>query len=415
MRVATGPGKVLERTPPSATSGKTALLYNFDIDDAQLKSEHQKWLADNVVPLLKRARRFTVSLKGMASRSGAASYNMQLSQRRVEAAELFLRQQGIASDQFSRLWVGESEAASLGRRDGSENEEDRAIAIQIVGPTLEAPEARRRHWWNRRDGFDAASSPRWKMLPYFEPTTVRIVRGAGWKLRAAQANALYFVDPSTNRWVGELLVATDDEEIQIVGVQPGDARVLAENVFGQTIRLLDVTVLIPKVVPVAFHFVEDSAKHKTTRKPGDETAMMAEVNRVFQPQANLTFVTVHSQGLVAKENWGNPVTYTEMGGEFLPLLANYSLKKARINCFFVWDYNPGSGDTDAEVDNIGGGGVIFEDDAGKDVGLSLAHEFAHNLGLPHRETRKELVMWPYTDQRGGVLERDQILTVHAKV
>ena len=91
------------------------------------------------------------------------------------------------------------------------------------------------------------------------------------------------------------------------------------------------------------------------------------------------------------------------------------MSTARINVFFVWDYNPGKGDTDAEVDNIGGGGVIFEDDAGRDTGLSLSHEFGHNLGLPHRETRRELVMWPFTDQRGGVLEKDQILTVHEKV
>lgn len=415
MRVATGPGKILETGPSPKANGRFALLYNFDIDDAALKAEHQKWLDANVVPLLTRARRFTIALKGAASRSGSSSYNMDLSRRRVEAAESFLRQHGVNPEQISRNWVGEDEAAAFGKLDGSESEEDRAVAVYISGPNLDVPEFRHRHWWNHIDGLDTFTKPRWKMLPYFESTVVRIVRGAGWKLRTSNPAGLFFIDPASNRWVNEILITQNDQEIMVIGIVPGDGQILGEDIFGIVRPLLDLTVLVPKVVTVACHFVEDQKKHKTTRKPGDEKAMIAEVNRVFKPQANLTFAVIHSQPLPAKEDWGNPVTYKEMGGEFLPLLRNYSLKTARINVFFVWDYEPGKGDTDAEVDNIGGNAVIFEDNAGRDVGLSLAHEFAHNLGLPHRETRKELVMWPYTDDRGGVLEKDQILTAHAKV
>jgi len=415
MRVATGPGKVMERPPTSNVSGRFALLYNFDIDDAQLKAEHQKWLDTNVVPLLTRARKFTIALKGAASRSGAASYNMQLSQRRVEAAETFLKQHGVAADQLSRTWVGEEEAAAFGRLDGSESEEDRAVAVFVSGPNLDIPEFRRRSWFNHRDGFDPAPTPRWKMIPYFEPTTIRIVRGSGWKLHSSDPTRIFFVDPVTNRWVDEIMVARDDQEIVVVGVLSGNGQILGEDIFGIRRPLLDFTVLVPKTVKVACHYVEDKAKHKTKRAPGDEKTLIEEINRVFKPQANITFEVIHSKALPTKENWGDPVTYKEMGGEFLPLLRNYSVPNARINVFFVWEYEPGKGDTDAEVDNIGGTGVIFEDDAGKDLALCLGHEFAHNLGLPHRETRRELLMWPFTDQRGGVLEKDQILTAHSKV
>lgn len=415
MRVATGPGKILENKANAKVNSRSALLYNFDIDDSQLKAEHQKWLAEIAVPILTRARRFTIALKGTASRSGAASYNMQLSQRRVEATESFLRQQGVKVEQLSRTWVGEEEAAGFGKLDGSESEEDRAVAVYISGPDLDLPEFRRQHWWNHRDGFDPAPKPRWKMLPYFEQTPIRIVRGAGWKLRTSASSGLYFIEPDSNRWVTSYLVTRSDEEIVVVGTIPGNGQILGEDLTGAIRPLLDVSVLVPKVVTVACHFVEDKAKHKTKRVVGDEKSMIDEANRVYKPQANLTFQLIHSKPLNAKEDWGNPITYKEMGGEFLPLLRNYSLPQARINVFFVWDYNPGSGDTDAEVNNIGGNAVIFEDDAGADVGLSLSHEFGHNLGLPHRETRKELVMWPFTDERGGVLEKDQILTAHSKV
>lgn len=422
MRIATGPGKILERQTTAAKGkGRAALLYNFDIDDSQVKAEHQRWLLDHVVPILTRARRFTVALKGTASRSGAAGYNMQLSQRRVEAAEAFLRQHGVRSEQLSRTWVGESEAAAFGKLDGSESEEDRAIAIQISGPNLDVAEFRRLHWWDHRDGFDPEPQPKfvgdapWKMAPAYGRTAVRIVQGAGWKLLTSDRGIVDFIDPDSNRNVDELIVTENDTPITLAGHMPGPATVWGEDIYGTVRALLQVSVLEPKVVRVAVHYVEDSAKHKTTRVPGEEKALLAIVNGVYQPQANITFQCIHAAPLKTKEDWGNPVTYKEMGGEFLPLLHNYALKSARINLFFVWDYEPGSGDTDAEVDNIGGDSVIFEDNAGKDTGLSLAHEFGHNLGLPHRETRKELVMWPFTDQRGGVLERDQILTAHAKV
>ena len=69
----------------------------------------------------------------------------------------------------------------------------------------------------------------------------------------------------------------------------------------------------------------------------------------------------------------------------------------------------------SEVDDIAGRSVVFEDDPGKNPGLSLSHEFGHNLGLEHREKSKRLVMWPFTGQHAGRLERDQILIVNTNL
>ena len=55
MRKPTGPGKVKDNlsVPPKSRKMTTALLYNFDIDDATVKPEHEKWLQENAVkPLL---------------------------------------------------------------------------------------------------------------------------------------------------------------------------------------------------------------------------------------------------------------------------------------------------------------------------------------------------------------------------
>ena len=50
-----------------------------------------------------------------------------------------------------------------------------------------------------------------------------------------------------------------------------------------------------------------------------------------------------------------------------------------------------------------------------DVALSFAHEIGHCVGLFHRDTSRQLLMWPTTDERGGRLERDEILVAQENV
>src|SRR5262249_21001254 len=146
---------------------KGASLYNFDIDDSHVKSEHADWLSKNVIPLLSRNRKYMIALKGTASRSGAAGYNLELSRRRVDEVESFLKKNGVQRQQITHTWVGEAEAAARGTIDGKESDEDRAVAVLVTGPPITKPEFRRADWIDHFDGFDGTQSPPFKMLPFF--------------------------------------------------------------------------------------------------------------------------------------------------------------------------------------------------------------------------------------------------------
>jgi hypothetical protein len=176
-----------------------------------------------------------------------------------------------------------------------------------------------------------------------------------------------------------------------------------------------VDVLPKRTATVGFYYMTDKAKHHTTRTVGEEKKLLETANRVFNRQANVFFDQKEARPLTVNEDWGESVGYDDLGGSNLPKLRTLGNTKLRVRVFFLWEYETDEDentDADAEVDDFGGVVVAFEDDAGKGQGLSMAHEFGHNLGLEHRKTSKRLVMWPFTGQRAGRLERDQILIVN---
>jgi hypothetical protein len=135
MKVHTGPGGVEARpVPPNcSTRSVRALLYNFDIDDALLKPQHQKWLDDNVVPFLATATR--IALLGTTSRSGPDQYNQGLSERRVKTVKDYLLLRGASPSVIVTSAVGEQAAARAGERDGTEDPRFRAVEVSMETPT----------------------------------------------------------------------------------------------------------------------------------------------------------------------------------------------------------------------------------------------------------------------------------------
>lgn len=240
MRGSTGPGRILDQTSANG-KGRSALLYNFDIDDSHVKSEHQDWLMKNVVPLLTRARRFTVSLRGTARRGGAG-FNADISQRRVEAMEGFLKANGIRPEQLTRSWVGESESPAFGRLDGGESEEDRSVAVFVAGPDPDVPKFICRNWWEG-DSADPLTQIIAEEVAFNTTAQTRIVLGEGWNLFASNPGLVYFIDPDTNRRIDEYPLGSNDEVITLAGFLPGLAQILGEDIFGEVRPLLDVTIL----------------------------------------------------------------------------------------------------------------------------------------------------------------------------
>src|SRR5262245_27898882 len=167
MARATGPGKVqpLPIPPAETTMTLSASLFNFDVDGDTPKPEHERFLVDNVVPLLEIPG-VVIRLRGEASRSGSDAYNLALSQRRIEKVKAFLRRHGPANVQVDRQAVGEADAAATGQADGTEDEKFRAVIVSVVNVLgLRPVRFERALNLGLNDGFDDTISPRWLMLP----------------------------------------------------------------------------------------------------------------------------------------------------------------------------------------------------------------------------------------------------------
>ncbi len=334
MRVATGPGKIDDKPTPGPW--RFGLLFNFDIDDATVKVEHQAWLQKVVVPVAKASGRVEVLLKGTASRSGSKQYNEALSQRRVEAVRQFLVGQGVAGDRIKLTWVGELEAELAGQKDGTESDRDRAVGVLVRRKVATAPRVERVIPTDDEDGFEPLGAVPWLMVPATDgERTLRARNAGGLMLRSSDPSVLRVIDPATRFAATTMVVPDDNERITFRGGLPGTATVFGRDVDGTETPLLTVDVLPRRNATVGFYYVNDSAKHKTTRKVGDEKKLMGVANRVFNRQANVFFEQKEAIPLNVNEDWGDPVSPAALGGSRLPNLRLLGDTSARVRVFFV--------------------------------------------------------------------------------
>ena len=127
MARATGPGRVQVKQKADTVS---VLLYNFDVDRADLKSEHMTHLRDHVIPLFQKPTAPFVFLRGMASRTSTAIHNLQLSNKRVEIVIAFLIAKGVPPERLRQFdFVGEAKSKQA---DNVESDADRAVLLEIT-------------------------------------------------------------------------------------------------------------------------------------------------------------------------------------------------------------------------------------------------------------------------------------------
>jgi hypothetical protein len=113
-------------------------LYNYNIDGNLPKEEHKKWIKAQLVPFLK-ATHSHVELQGLASRSGDAKYNEQLSRERVLLLKEFLLDEcGLQESQ-----VPGTRLSAIGEKDANphddEDAHDRAVKVTIRPGVLSKP------------------------------------------------------------------------------------------------------------------------------------------------------------------------------------------------------------------------------------------------------------------------------------
>ena len=100
---------------PSASHGKAlekfyeakfeAILDNFDIDKAELKSHH-KPLLDTVATKMKGDAGYKVQLGGAADLTGGGEYNKKLGLKRAKAAKAYLMKKGVAAARITTVTYG---------------------------------------------------------------------------------------------------------------------------------------------------------------------------------------------------------------------------------------------------------------------------------------------------------------------
>jgi hypothetical protein len=117
---------VTQQTP----SNLMALLYNFDIDSATLKVEHNQWLEKNVKQF--RTRNMIALIVGLASRTGPNQWNMDLSRRRAfnVSSRIYLFDPASLLTE-TKVAFGEEAARIAGLKDRVEDERWRAVFINI--------------------------------------------------------------------------------------------------------------------------------------------------------------------------------------------------------------------------------------------------------------------------------------------
>jgi hypothetical protein len=408
MRVSTGVGQIEEGMSFFPNKAKTALLYNFDVDDATVKDHHRKWLDKNIVSLLKPCKDLRVQMKGAASRTGAQDYNWLLSERRVEAVQKYLVSKGVDPKQIDLTWVGEEEAILKGEKKGTENPKDRAVFVKLPVPSgSRSPRFERPFPLDQDGNFVPPNPSTGEEAQLYLPAEgfrrlLYVVNAEGMTLRSPAPHVAAVVSPETNRRAEEVLITSDRELIKIEGWLPGSTKILAYDFDNANVAvgMLQPHVLGRQVVDVAFYYVKD-AKHSTKRKPGEEAALLKVVNEIFPDQANVT-VTQNgpARQLDFTQDLGDVVSEKTIGDDW-HVLTNRVLRRARINVFFVWDCDFAAGDPGDEC-GISSDWlwVILDDDpkhTEQDAGVTLAHEVGHCLGLHHNmdKTQSDLLMWGY--------------------
>jgi hypothetical protein len=138
-------GKAREQTAPSLkptvaslVGGKAWELYNFDIDKSFVKTEHEAFIRDTVVPALKKVMEKDgayVMVVGEASTTAKWAHNEKLSKERAQCViailERELKKAGVKDlDKVLRpWWAGEALAFIRRLEDEFEHEEDRLVTI----------------------------------------------------------------------------------------------------------------------------------------------------------------------------------------------------------------------------------------------------------------------------------------------
>jgi outer membrane protein OmpA-like peptidoglycan-associated protein len=123
------PAPVARPAPPPAPPIPQKFIVFFDFDKSNLRADAQKIVSD-AAEYAKKNGKARINATGHADTSGAASYNLGLSERRAKAVKAELARLGIPDNDVVVLFKGESEPL-VATGDGVKEPQNRRVEIMM--------------------------------------------------------------------------------------------------------------------------------------------------------------------------------------------------------------------------------------------------------------------------------------------
>jgi hypothetical protein len=152
-----------------------AILYDFDIDGAKLKSAHKHFLDTVVVPAIRcdqsdSSKKWHVLVEGRTSRSGTDQHNGPLSKQRAQNVLDYILDRVPKEFLVAAVGKGEIPAALAGEKDGTEDMFYRGVSISIWGNGQPPPPP--------RPPTPKVDPPKPKLPSARKPYLIRMLSGA---------------------------------------------------------------------------------------------------------------------------------------------------------------------------------------------------------------------------------------------
>jgi hypothetical protein len=262
-----------------------------------------------------------------------------------------------AAGAVTSLWGGAKEAAR------------QAAPALRSGLRLQRCSTFSEHASERYQGYDSSTEPNGLVVPV----------GGARKVEVDEKDELTLVSHDPD--VATVDATTPPEGMTVTGVSHGYTWIEARA--GRRVReRLRVSSKRQKTVKVDYHYMSDSAGHRTARSPGAETALTEKLNDVWELQANVHFATRIVDSPTVSLPLGDGVDAERASDAEYQAVTAFATAGA-YNVFLVWEIQ----DTDGDIQGVTadtGGHTLLEDNECSDL-LTLPHEAGHFLGLDHTD------------------------------